>query len=165
LDIIFINLLLGKIIDINDKVKQLDISSQSREKTLNLQDSIVSSESEREKLAAYFVGAGDASTVEFTKYLENLALETGVTQKKSLAYEPVNGLESSNVVSAIRFKFNVSGKWANILAFLQAIENLPKVVSVNNVSFNMNSTLRGVNKSAGQNWSADLDFSVVKLKI
>ena len=49
LDIIFTNLLLDKIVSINDKVRQIDISSREREKELNLKDSIASSKNEREK--------------------------------------------------------------------------------------------------------------------
>lgn len=166
LDVIFTNLLLGKIISINDKVKQLNFSSQEREKELNLKDSIASSKMEREKLLNYFVGPGNAETVEFTKYLEDLALRSGVSQKKSLNYEPVSELASSEVVSAIRFRFNVTGSWANVFNFLQAIENLPKVAYLNSVTLSVSSEAvspKGT-KTAGKTWSADLDFSVIKLK-
>ena len=162
LDIIFTNLLLDKIVSINDKVRQIDISSREREKELNLKDSIASSKNEREKLLGYFVGAGDAETGTFTKYLEDLALANGVTQNKSLAYEPVIGLESSDVVTAIRFKFSISGRWANVWSFIQAVESLPKVSYLANVSLNLNS--EAVSAKTGKIWSADLDFSVVKLK-
>jgi len=166
LDFIFINLLLGKIININNKVKQLDISSQEREKELNLRDSIANTTLEREKLESYFVGAGNAETVEFTKYLENLANEAGVSHKTSLDYEPVNELVTSDVISSIRYKFNVSGKWDNVFNFIQAVENLPKVALLNNISLVVGSeaaTLKGI-KSGNRIWSVDLDFSVVKLK-
>ncbi len=156
LSIVFTNLLLDKIISINDKVKQLDISSRERERELNLKDSIASSKIERENLGGYFVGAGNAETVKFTEYLEDLATNLDLTQKKSLDYEPIGELKSSEVVSAIRFKFNVSGSWSNVFAFLRAIENLPKVSHLNNVSLNLN--------SESKIWSADLDFLVVKLK-
>lgn len=166
LDIIFTNMLLGKIAGINDKIRQLDISSQKREEELILKDLIASSKIEREKLTGYFVGAGNAETVKFTKYLEDLALEAGVTQKKSLDYESANEQSASKVVSAIRYRFNVTGKWTNVFYFLQMIENLPKVLSLNNVSLSVN--LGAVSASEARSgdgiWSADLDFSVVKLK-
>lgn len=166
LDIIFTEMLLSKIININEKVKQLNLSSQEREKELTLRESIVSSKDEREKLLTYFVGPGNAETVEFTKYLEDLALVNGVTQKKSLGYEAVSELNSSNVVSAIRFRFNVSGKWTNVFNFLRAIENLPKVAYLNSVSLNVSSEAVSAKdiKSGNKIWSADLDFSVIKLK-
>jgi hypothetical protein len=166
LNIIFANLLFNKIVNINNKVKQLNISSQERERELNLRDSIADSKAERERLEQYFVGAGNAETVKFTKYLEDLALEMGVTQSKTLNYEPVIGLESSSVVSTIRFKFSISGKWANVYNFQKAIENLPKVVTLNSVSLSLSTneeTDKDI-KSTGKIWNADLDFSVINLK-
>ena len=156
LNIIFTNLLLNKINDINNKVKQLETSSQEREKALSLKDSVLSSVTEREELLKYFVGSGNAETVKFTKFLEDLALGMNLTQKKTLEYESVSGVGGSEVVSIIRFRFVVSGKWLNVYNFLQAIENLPKVASLNSTSLNYN--------SLEKNWSADLDFSVAKLK-
>ncbi len=165
LDIIFTSLLLNNIISINDKIKQLDISSKEREKELSLKDSIASSKVEREKLEGYFVQAGNAETVKFTKYLEDLALGFGLTQKKSLDYESINELQSSDAVSAIRFKFGVSGSWSQVYAFLRTIENLPKIVRLNSVGLTANQTvlIDGAGLK-GNIWSADLDFSVAKLK-
>jgi len=166
LNIIFANLLFNKIVNINNKVKQLDISSQERERELNLKDSIADSKVERVRLEEYFVGAGNAETVKFTKYLEDLALDMGVTQSKTLNYEPVVGLESSSVVSTIRFKFSISGKWTNVYNFLKAIENLPKVVSINSTSLSLNTAEASEKdlKPIGKIWNADLDFSVINLK-
>lgn len=163
LDVVFTELLLGKIVSINDKVKQQDISSMERLKELTLKDSIANSEAERKELGEYFVGAGNIETVEFTKYLESLAAEAGVTEKKTLGYEPVGELASSGVLTAIRYKINISGKWPNVYNFLRAVESLPKVSYLNAVSFSLNSESTDV-KSVGKVWSADLDFSVVKLK-
>jgi len=156
-DIIFTNLLLGKITDINNKIKQLNISSQERERELNLKDAIQGSKLGREELEKYFVPAGNAETVVFTKFLEGLAAAAGVTQSKTLDYSPVVGLENSGLISALHFRFTVSGSWVNVFNFLRAIENLPKVSIVNSVSF--------YHDSGGKNWSADLDLSVIKLKI
>ena len=155
-NIIFTKMLLDKIVSINDKVKQIDFSSQEREKALILKDSVLSSVSEREELDQYFVGPGNIETVKFTKYLEDLALEMNVTQRKTLDYEMAAGTGSSEIVSAIRFKFSISGKWNNVYNFIQAIENLPKVSKVNSISLSYG--------SIDKNWSADLDFAVVKLK-
>ena len=165
LDIIFTNLLMSKIININDRVKQLNISSREREKELNLKDAIVSSEAERKKITEYFVGSSNADIVEFTKYLEDLALAQNLTQKKSLDYGAVEGLPASGAISALHFRFNVSGKWSNVFTFLQAIENLPKITYLNSVSLNIVSgDLSTKGASEGNKiWSADLDFSVIKL--
>ncbi len=166
LDVIFTNLLVDKIVKINNKVKQLNISSQEREKEIKLKDLIIDSKADREKLTEYFVGAGNAETLEFTKYLEDLALKEGVTEKKTIIEEPIVGLPSADTISAIRFRFNVIGKWANIYNFLQAIENLPKVVYLNSVSVSLNSGAVSAKeiKAGTKTWSADLDFSVIKLK-
>jgi len=165
LDIIFTGLLLTKIISINDKVKQLDISSQERLRELNLKEAISSSMINRDKLSGYFVGAGNSETVDFTKYLENLALESRVAQKKTLNYEPAIGMASSSVVSVIRYKFETSGSWNNSFNFLKGIENLPKVAYLNSISINLNSEgVSDVNtKPTGKVWSAIIDFSVAKL--
>jgi hypothetical protein len=166
LDVLYTNKLFDQILSINDKVKQLNISSEKREKELSLKDFILSSKVEREKLDQYFVGAGNAETVKFTKYLEDLAAEVGVDQKKSLDYEAVSEFQSSDVVSALHFRFNVSGHWADVYTFLKLIENLPKVVSLNSVSLTATSGAVSAReaKSGVRLWSADLDFFVVKLK-
>ncbi len=155
LDVIFTDLLLGRIMSINDKVKQWDISTQERAREVSLKSSIASSKDDREKLIGYFVAAGDVETLNFTKYLEDLALQNKVTQKKTLAYEAISELGSSDVVSAIRYRFSISGSWNNISNFLQAIENLPVISTINSVTFSV---------SSDKVWSADLDFSVAKLK-
>ena len=150
----------------SDKIKQLEISSQERERELNLKDLIADTEIDRKKLEAYFIGAGNAKTVEFTKHLEGLALATGVTEKKTLNYEAISGLPSSGVVSAIRYKVDASGKWQNIYYFLQEIENLPTVMLLNGVSlsFNTPQTASPETKAVSSRWSASLDFSVAQLK-
>jgi len=153
---IFTSLLLNKIISINDKVRQLDISSQERERELSQKDSVVSTEAERIKLASYFVGVGNTETVNFTKSLEDLARNMNVTQSKTLNYEPVPNMESSDVLSVIRYRFLVTGKYDDVYSFVRAVENLPKISYMNSVSINYNSN--------SKNWSADIDFSVIKLK-
>jgi hypothetical protein len=158
LNIIFSNLLWIKIVSINDKVKQIDISTQEREREMILRDLLANTKEQREKLNLYFIGAGNAETVEFTEYLENQAKITEVTQKKSLAHDELKELGVSEEVSVIRYKFNVSGGWTNVFNFLITIENLPKVGYLDTVIFNANS-----DKNLGKTWSADLDFSVVKL--
>jgi hypothetical protein len=147
-------------------VDQLNTSSQKREKDLVLTDFIANSAAERDQLASYFVGAGNAQTVDFTKYLETLAKEAGVTEKKTLNYQSVTGLESSVNVSAIEYHFSVSGRWTNIFSFLQLIENLPKVLVLNNVSLSVASEAVSLNeiRAGVRVWSLDLDFSVVNLK-
>ena len=54
LDIVFSNLLFGKIVNINNKNRQLDLSTQEREREIVLKDSIISTQGEREKLEQYF---------------------------------------------------------------------------------------------------------------
>jgi len=156
LNLIFSSLLFGKIVDINNKVKQLDISSQERLKELNLKNLIAGTESDRKALDEYFVAPGNSGTVNFTKYLEDLAVAMKVTQTKFLAYEPVNGLESSSFLSAIHYRFKVTGKWTNVFNFLQVVEKIPKAIFLKNISLYYNSDIK--------DWSADLDFSVVQLK-
>lgn len=162
LNIIFVNLLLNKVANINNKVSQLELSSAERLKEINLKDSISNSEVEREKLVSYFVGPGNAETVKFTEFLENLAAENGVTQQKTLSYEPLpNG--PSEILSGIRYKMSVTGRFASVYGFLRAVENLSKVSGVNSVSLSLNSNGDSSRGSANI-WSGDLDFLVAKIK-
>ncbi len=162
-NIIFSHLLIDKIIGINDKIRQLNLSSAEREKEISLKDTIQNSDAERKKLASYFVGAGNAETVKFTQYLEEQARVAGVAQHKTLDYEALGELGTSNIVSGIRYRFNATGKWNNVFTFLRQVENLPKVVSLHGVTLSAGgSSLMG--QGSGKTWSADLDFSVVKLK-
>jgi uncharacterized membrane protein len=164
LDVIFTNLLLNKIIGINDKVKQLTISSQERERNFILQDLVTSTKTERIKLEQSFVGVGDINTAEFIRSLELLAKSYSVTLViKSVGYEPVPEMASSEVVSLIKFKVNVIGKWDNVYGFLGKMENLSKVAMVTGVTFDANAGFEG-GKNQSKSWSADIDFSVVKLK-
>lgn len=154
LNIIFINLLLNLVTGFNDKTQQLDNSFQVLQKETKLKDVIANSKEAGEKLSLYFVGPGDVETVNFVKFLEDLAVKNNVIQEKSLAYEPVAELPNSNTVSAIRFRSNISGSFANVFSFLQAIENMPKVVSLKSASLN----------TVDKGWAMSLDFSVIKLK-
>ena len=166
LNVATMNLLLKEIDSVNYKIKQLEETAREIEKGLSLKDSLASSQLERERLTEYFVGAGNAAAVEFTEYLESLAKDAFVTQKKSLNYELIDGLQSSEYVSAIRFRFNVTGSWANVFSFLQTIENLPKVSNLNSVSLSINPeavSAEGI-KLTEKIWSADLDFTVANLK-
>ena len=158
LNIISCNLLWTRIVSINDKIRQIDISTQERGREMVLRDLIANTREQREKLSSYFVGAGNAETVEFTEYLENQAKKVGVTQKKSLAYDEVEELGVSEQISVVRYKFNVSGGWTNVFNFLGVIENLPKVGYLSTVTFNAD-----IDKNSPKIWSADLDFSVIKL--
>lgn len=160
LNITFASLLINNVSKINGKIEQLDISSQERERELNLRDSISNTIDGRKKLTDYFVKAGDPETVEFTKYLEALAVENGVEHNKTINYESIKGGESSPIVSAIRFKFSISGRWTNIFSFVQAVENLPKIVFINSVSIILNSA----NTTTNRTWTANIDFTVAKLK-
>jgi Tfp pilus assembly protein PilO len=160
LDIISFNFLWAKIVSLNDKVKQIDISTKEREKEMTLKDLILKTKTEREEFDRYFIGAGNLETVKFTEYLETLAKEYKVIQKKTLVDEQLkdSDLEKSEFVSVIRYKFNITGDLANISGFLSALENMPKIGYLNSVVFNSASEI-----SKTKTWSADIDFSVIKL--
>lgn len=163
LDFIFTNLLLTKIVGINDKVKQLVLSSQERERNLNLKETIMSSEAERAQLEKYFVPAGDAKTADFINYIESLAKAAGLSYSiKSVGYEPLSDNGLADRLVFIRFKLGISGEWGRVFDFLQTIENLPVTSTLNSSSFGLSGE-KAKNSSAAI-WSADLDFSVVQIK-
>lgn len=154
-DFLFLNLLADKIIGINDKIRQQTLSTQEREKNFYLKESISKTEIDRAKIEKYFIGPGDVATAEFIAYLENLAKQNKLTATvRSVGYEIIPEVGNSDVVSALRFRFSVTGKWSDVFVFLQIMENIPKAVSVFSVTLN----------SASGAWTADLDFSVAKLK-
>jgi Tfp pilus assembly protein PilO len=164
LDVIFINLLIDKIYSIKDKENQLNISTQEREKELLLRESIGNSVVNRALLEEYFVPDGNLETVKFTEYLEKLASDMNLEHKKSLDYEPASEMTNSEFVSAIRFRFNVSGSWQNVFDFLRTIENLPKISYLSGINLTMNTSDISVKDGKNKTWSLDLDFSVIKLK-
>jgi hypothetical protein len=165
-DIVFTNTLVSKIISINSKTVEMNVIAEEKIRETNLGESIAETEVERKLLDQYFVGSGNADTVEFTKNLEILAKDFNLTQNKTLNYEPAVGLESSESVSVIRYRFDVSGKWSDVYNFIQAVENLPKVAYVNSVNLNLNSGLSSAKRAGWANkiWTANLDFSVLKFK-
>jgi Tfp pilus assembly protein PilO len=156
LNIIFSSLLWNKVLDINDKTKQINISTQEREREVNLKDLLIKTATDREKMNQYFVGEGNIETVKFTEYLEGLAKKAGVAQEKSLAYEEVGKMNESEFVSAIRYKFKVSGNWASVYNFMRSMESLPKVGYLNNLKLS-------ADIKESKIWSLDIDFSVIKL--
>jgi len=164
--ILFTNVLINKIVSINDKTVQMNTLTEEKMMDTNLGESITNTEVERKMLDQYFVGPGNVDTVEFTKYLEVLAKGFNLTQKKTLNYEPAMGMESSDSVSVIRYRFDVSGKWSDVYNFIQAVENLPRAGYLNSVNLNLSSVLsptKSIN-SGNKIWTANLDFSVFKLK-
>jgi Tfp pilus assembly protein PilO len=160
LNIVFTTLLLNKIVGINNLVNEQNIISQTKMKEFKLSDSIENTKIDREKLIKYFIPAGNLQALQFTKYLEDLALENSVSQSKTLNYTPALGLESAENLTALNYKLRASGNWVNIFSFLRAVENLPKVMYLSEVSLRQES---GVDSAPNQ-WSADLDFSVIKFK-
>jgi Tfp pilus assembly protein PilO len=81
-----------------------------------------------------------------------------------LDYEPASEMTNSEFVSAIRFRFNVSGSWQNVFDFLRTIENLPKISYLSGINLTMNTSDISVKDGKNKTWSLDLDFSVIKLK-
>ena len=153
-DLVFTNLLLGKVTNINNEVKQLTVSTQEREFSQSLKDSILKTEKDRTKLEQYFVAAGDARTAEFINQIEVLAKSSGLTPEvRAVDYEPVATAATSSTVSLVHFKLNIVGKWDNVFNFLQTIENLTKITLVQGVTLNASSAL----------WSGDIDFTILKL--
>lgn len=152
---IFTNLLLGKIFSINDKVKQMTISSIERERNISLKESIYNSEKERIELSKYFIGLTDEDTAVFISQIENLGKLAGLTvDVKSVEYEKNPNFDNSNYLSLVRIRVNFNGKWNDVFGFLQKIETLSKIVLIHNVSL----------ESSSRIWSGEVDFSVFKLK-
>jgi Tfp pilus assembly protein PilO len=162
------NIIIGRmsikqIESINNKIRQVTLSSEEREKLLALKESLTNSEEDRKLLDKYFIGSTDADTANFISYIENLAKQNGLTYNvQNVSYEPISEISSSEQVNFMKFQLNIVGGWSNIFTFVQNIENLPKVVSLSAVSIDNGPSLGA--KSKTKNWSADLEFSVARLK-
>jgi hypothetical protein len=162
---IFIYLLVDKIYDIKDKENQLNLSLKEREKEILLKEAVDDSTLERAELENYFVKYSNLDTVKFTEYLEDLADTMNLEHRKTLDYETISEIPNLEFVSMIRFKFSISGRWQDVFNFIRLIEVLPKVSSINNLILNVivDNDLVKDSKYKRPIWSADLDFSVLRL--
>lgn len=155
LNIVFSNLLLEKILNINNKIKQQNISSQERERNLALKDSVIGTRELRLELEKYFIAPGDPQTASFVNYLEGQTKKTGLSPNiKSIDYENIETLGGDSNVLSVRLRLGAVGKWSDVYSLLIALESLPRVSFLNSVSLERQS----------EGWSVDIDMSVAKLK-
>lgn len=152
---------IGQIDNLNNKIRQVTLSAEERERVLAIKDSLLNSEADRKILDKHFIGPSDSDTADFIGYIEGLAKQNNLAYSvKDISHQPISEISGSEQVNFMSFRLNVLGTWDNVFTFLQFIENIPKVVSVANISIDNGPSLGGKTK----NWSADFEFSVGRLK-
>ncbi len=154
---IFCSLLIEKIVGINDKVKQIEVSSQERERSATLRVSVANTQEGRENLNKYFISVN--GVINLIEQLENLAKETGVTLDiKFVGYEAIKQV-TADTLEQVKFKVAVSGSWSKVIKFFKLVETFPAVVYLDSTFLNLIAS-----KTKEQTWLLDLEFSVIKIK-
>ena len=162
-NVVSFNFLIDKVLSINNKVAQVEISTKQRERNVSLTDSVQASQVGREILNTYFVSSGDAKTAEFIETLEGLARQAGLSANiRTVNYEPISEFNSTENIQFIRMILSVSGSWSKVFGFLSSLENLPKVIKIANVNLNSSPALNSKNRE--NNWTAEIDLSIAQLK-
>ncbi len=158
----FGRLLYQQILSTTNKIEQISIATIEREKMTALEHSLDTSTSSRAILDQYFITADDADTANFIDSVENIAKQGGLEYVVSgIDYDKNPEFGSLTNLNFIKLKINVTGNWLAVWNFLQTIENLPKVLVISSVTLDTSAkNIKGqINK-----WSADLEFSVAKIK-
>ncbi|MEI6528097.1 MAG: hypothetical protein WCO10_00275 [bacterium] len=159
---VFSYLLVDKINNINDKIKQMDLSTQERNKQGAQKMSVVDTEADRAKLESYFVSADGA--VDFIKYLENLSVEVGVKANiQNINFQPLRDTAYANTAEYISLNLSVEGTWAKVYRYVLLLEKLPFVSEVGNVDMTEVTQTDEKNKTKSF-WTATISLKVIKLK-
>jgi len=168
LDIFFIAIFIALFIftknQISDTINKEDAikTEIKKEETLSImKKDVEDSKNYEDKLYGYFIGKDNV--VDFLKTLDDLISSSSLKSEiQSINYE---SLAKINLIETelVRVKMNVKGKWENIQFFLKLLENYPLKISIKNISLNKFSDSIISGKTIPE-WSADLDFTAVKLK-
>jgi hypothetical protein len=154
----FIKKQISDTVSMTDQIK----AEIKKEQTLSLmKKDIEDSKNYQDKLYGYFIGKDNVA--DFLKILENLVSSSSLkSEVQSVAYEPT---DKSALISTelVRVKMNVVGEWKNIQFFIQLLENYPLKIDIKNVSLNKSSDAVVSGRQIPQ-WSANIDFTVAKLK-
>jgi len=160
---IFSYLLIDTIYQINDKVAQVEISTNERDAQGALKVSVANSVVERQTLDTYFISK--SGTADFIKTLEALAKGNNVSINiKYVGYEPIKQANFSATAESIRFNLDLIGSWVNCIQVIRLLENLPVPSLVEKITLSVGGTNLSGKVTSGSTWTANVDFTAVKLK-
>lgn len=107
-----------------------------------------------ENLNKYFVDENGA--LDFVKYIENLAVSSGLTFKIDFFDSQQDSVLAENGKEYLKTAIRTTGSLNNIRIFLNLIESLPYNVKINRVDVRKNG-------EGARDWGMTVDFSVVKV--
>lgn len=138
---------------------QVQVLSLQSKTVLALRESTSVSSGQTENINTYFIGKDKA--LDFVKYIESLAVSSGVTYTIDVVdTSPDNSLSPANK-EFLRIAIRFSGNMKNVRRFISLIETLPYNVKINRFDLRRTSIPATAN-GAVDSWNAVLDFSTVK---
>lgn len=152
--------------DIGRLSGEIEIAARQEEGAKKLLKDFKDTEDSRAALVSYFVS--DDKIVNFIQVLEATGPKVGAQAEiMSLDAEDSTGKEKGTVTSA-RIRLEVRGSWSTVLRYVMAVERLPYVVAINNLSLRnlggipADGSLTPVKNQSSQ-WVANFELSIQKI--
>lgn len=140
----------GELTTLHQSVRDLEAQQK---RILSVRDTAEASGSDVVVIDTYFVN--DKGALDFVKYIENLAVSSGLTFKIDVIDTQANEALAASGKEYLKTAIRTTGSLSNIRIFLNLIESLPYNVKMSRVD--VRKTGEGV-----RDWSMTVDFSVVK---
>lgn len=137
---------------LNQNVRDLEAQEK---RILAVRQSATESGVDASSLDQYFVD--DTGALDFLKYIEGLAASSGLTSKTDVFDAQQDPVLSEQGKEYLKMAIRTTGSMNNIRLFLSLIESLPYNVKISRVDIRKNG-------DGPKDWSALVDFSVVKSK-
>ncbi len=142
--------------DASLKEEQIKDDIRKEESISVMKKDIGFSKNSEDELSSYLIGKDDSDVTGFIKVLENIASGSQLTiDVQSLSYEQDASLSQVNG-ELVHISIAVSGKWDNVFSFIKFLINYPLKINIKNLSLGV--------IDAKSNWSANIDFTAIKLK-
>ena len=128
-----------------DQVNQKNLELNTIKKT------IIATEEDRNKLAAYFVS--DKSIVGFLEYIESL----GETTNTEASIEAVDiGVETNTLIVSVK----TIGTFSSVMRYVDLVENMPYRIEINNFTLTTKDSLSDTVLVVPE-WEADITFKLI----
>lgn len=139
--------------------QEADTLSIQASRVTTLRQVVNSSGDELQTVNQYFVPKDGA--LDFVKYIENLAVSSGLTFKINVFDSEQNDALSKNDKEFLKTSLNTTGSLKNTRNFMSLVETLPYNVKVTRID--MRRSAGGTFSTVRDEWSTTIDFSVVKI--
>jgi len=136
----------------NELVSQLDADKERNSRFEGIENTIKNIEERAVKLDTYILDVDNV--VELLTLLEKSAKEQNVAIKTEIKRNLVKEGESGS--PSLGLTYSVTGGWSEILNFVAIVENLPYIVSVENLVLQKSGSDEG-----GALWSGSIRFTVL----